>query len=315
MTEDETWTRVAAAVVFGPDGRVLLAQRPEGRAYAGYWEFPGGKLEPGETPRQALDRELHEELGLEVVEAAPWLICRYVYPHARVELNFFRVTRFTGEPTGHDGQAFAWQAPGDFSVAPLLPANSTVLKALLLPTVYGISCASTVGVDRFVDLAGAAMARGLKLVQVREPAMAADELATLVARLKPLAAASGAILVLNGTRAQAGELSLPGVHLSAARLTQARERPSLPLAGASCHSREDLERAFDLGLDYAILGPVKETPSHPGRRGIGWAAWARTAQPAPVPVFAIGGLTPDDLGEAARHGAHGIAMIRGAWGL
>ena len=128
--------RVAAAVVLRPDGTVLLAQRPEGKAYAGYWEFPGGKLEPGESPRQALVRELHEELGLAVVDAAPWFIQCFVYPHAHVELNFFRVFAWSGEPTGHDGQAFRWQVPGSFDVAPLLPANTRVLRALLLPTIY-----------------------------------------------------------------------------------------------------------------------------------------------------------------------------------
>jgi 8-oxo-dGTP diphosphatase len=98
--------RVAAAVILRPDGQVLLAQRPPGKAYAGYWEFPGGKFEPGESPRAALDRELFEELGLTVRRAAPWFVQRYVYPHAHVELHFFRVFAFDGEPVGHDGQAF-----------------------------------------------------------------------------------------------------------------------------------------------------------------------------------------------------------------
>ena len=95
---------------------MLLAQRPAGKAYAGYWEFPGGKLEPGETPRAALDRELAEELGLAVRRAAPWLVQHFRYPHAHVELHFFRVFEWDGEPVGHDGQAFAWQTPGDFDV-------------------------------------------------------------------------------------------------------------------------------------------------------------------------------------------------------
>ena len=112
---------VAAAVVTRPDGRVLLAQRPPGKAYAGYWEFPGGKLEPDETPRRALERELAEELGIRVRCAAPWLVQRFVYPHAHVELHFFRVYEWDGDPVGHDGQAFAWQTPGAFDVEPLLP--------------------------------------------------------------------------------------------------------------------------------------------------------------------------------------------------
>jgi len=122
--------RVAAAVILRADGAVLLAQRPPGKPYAGYWEFPGGKLEPGETPAHALARELVEELGIGVVRAAPWLVQEFVYPHAHVELNFFRVFAFEGEPVSHDGQAFAWQDPRAIDVAPLLPANTRVLAAL-----------------------------------------------------------------------------------------------------------------------------------------------------------------------------------------
>jgi len=160
--------RVAAAVVVARDGRVLLAQRPAGKVYAGYWEFPGGKLEPGESPHDALVRELSEELGLAVRRAAPWLIQRYVYPHAHVELHFFRVYAWDGEPVGHDGQAFAWQVPGRFDVAPLLPANTTVLRALVLPSVYGITMAGDLGEQAFLVRARAAFDRGLRLLQLRE---------------------------------------------------------------------------------------------------------------------------------------------------
>jgi len=121
--------RVAAAVLLRRDGKVLLAQRLPGKPYPGYWEFPGGKLEGSESARDALVRELAEELGIEVTRAAPWLTQRFVYPHAHVELNFFRVFAWDGEPHGRDGQAITWQTPGVFDVEPLLPANAPVLRA------------------------------------------------------------------------------------------------------------------------------------------------------------------------------------------
>src|SRR5207253_9676517 len=96
---------VAAAVIQRPDGRFLLAQRPPGKVYAGYWEFPGGKLEPGEPPAQALARELHEELGIGVACAYPWITRVFTYPHATVRLNFFRVTSWAGEPQPREDQA------------------------------------------------------------------------------------------------------------------------------------------------------------------------------------------------------------------
>ena len=191
-------TRVAAAVILRGDGSVLLAERPAGKPCAGYWEFPGGKLEAGESPRHALDRELAEELGLVVRRASPWIVQEYVYPHAHVELHFFRVFAFDGEPHGHDGQAFRWQRPGAFDVAPLLPANTRVLAALALPDVLGITCAGDLGEDAFLARAGRALEGGLALVQLREKAWPAARRDAFAERLVPLVHAHGAKITVNG---------------------------------------------------------------------------------------------------------------------
>ena len=306
-------TRVAAAVIVRPDGRVLLAQRPAGKAYEGYWEFPGGKLEPGETPAHALARELKEELGLDVRRAAPWLVQEYVYPHAHVELNFFRVFAWAGEPHGHDGQAFAWQVPGAFDVAPLLPANTRVLRALMLPPTYGISCASDVGEDAFLARAARAFAAGLSLVQLRERDWPAPRIDAFAARLRALARAHGAKVLLNGTVDDARRLGLDGVHWTAARLGRAASRPDDLVVGASCHDAREIARAGALGCDFAVLGPVLATPSHPGAPTLGWEGFARAVEGARLPVYALGGLATGDVDAAIDHGAHGIAMRRGAW--
>ena len=306
-------TRVAAAVVVRPDGHVLLAQRPPGKAYQGYWEFPGGKLEPGETPAHALARELREELGLVVRRAAPWFVQEYVYPHAHVELNFFRVYEWDGEPHGHDGQAFAWQTPGAFDLAPLLPANTRVMQALLLPPVYGITCASDLGEGAFLVRAARAFDAGLKLVQLREKKWPADRLAVFATRLRDLAHACGAKVLLNGEADDARRLGLDGVHWTSARLAAATSRPDDLVVAASCHDAAELARAGSLGCDFAVLGPVRATPSHPGARTLGWGAFAHAIDGTRLPVYALGGLAPADLDVAVDCGAHGVAMRRGAW--
>ena len=305
--------RVAAAVILRADGRVLLAQRPEGKAYAGYWEFPGGKLEAGETPRHALDRELAEELGLRVRRATPWLVRRYRYPHAYVELNFFRVLDWGGEPVGHDGQAFAWQRPGAFDVAPLLPANTPVLAALTLPTVYGITIASDIGDAAFLARANAALDRGLRLVQVREKAWPRERQLALARRLAAAAAPHGAHVLFNGDASDAREAGCAGVHWTAARLALATERPHDLLCAASCHTRAEIERAAALALDFVVLGPVLATPTHPRAAPLGWQRFAALAAAAPLPIFALGGLGCADLDAAMDCGAHGVALRRGAW--
>ncbi len=305
--------RVAAAVILRPDGQVLLAQRPLGKAYAGYWEFPGGKFEPGESPRAALDRELREELGLAVQHAVPWLVRRFVYPHAHVEIHFFRVLAWEGDPVGHDGQAFRWQVPGRFTVAPLLPANTPILRALLLPSTYGITLAGDMGEELFLARAKDALAGGLRLIEVREKAWPEARQRAFTAALVALAAPHGAKVLLNGSAENARTWGCDGVHWTAAALALATTRPAGMLCAASCHNRAEVERAAALDLDFVVAGPVLPTPTHPGAVTLGWEGFAALARETTLPVYALGGLAVGDLDIAMCHGAHGIALRRAAW--
>ena len=305
--------RVAAAVILRADGKVLLAQRPPGKAYAGYWEFPGGKLEAGETPAHALSRELHEELGITVRTASPWLVQEFVYPHAHVELAFFRVFAFGGELVSRDGQAFAWQDPQAIDVAPLLPANTRVLAALALPTVYAITCADDVGDATFAERAHRALAGGVRLIQVREPGHDRPSRDALVRQLIALAAGRNARILVNGTADDARRLGCAGVHWTARALNAASSRPHDIVVAASCHTHADVMHASAVDVDFAVLGPVMATPTHPDARPLGWEGFATAIAGTRVPVFALGGLSPTDREVAIAHGAHGIAMRRHAW--
>ena len=304
---------VAVAVLLRADGRVLLAQRLPGTPYAGYWEFPGGKREPGEAMPETLRRELAEELGIEITRAAPWLVQRYAYPHAHVELNFFRVFAWRGEPRGRDGQAIAWQTPGAFEVAPLLPANATILRALELPPVYAISMADELGEELFLQRVQTAVAGGLRLMQLREKAWPVERVRRLAERLLPIAREAGARVLLNGDAMLARSLGCAGVHWPATTLLAATERPQGMLCAASCHDGAELARAAALGLDFAVLGPVAPTPSHPDASPLGWKRVGELLGAPPLPVYALGGLERTDLDAAIAHGAHGIALRRAAW--
>ena len=305
--------RVAAAVIVRGDGDVLLAQRPPGRAYAGYWEFPGGKLEPGETPAHALHRELHEELGITVRAASPWLVQEYIYPHAHVELHFFRVRAWDGELVGHDGQAFAWQNPKAVGVAPLLPANARVLAALRLPPIYAITCAGDIGEAAFLARAKVALESGVRLVELREKDWDMARRDAFAAKLNTLAERFGARVLLNGDADAARALGCAGVHWSAAALAGTRSRPRDLLVAASCHTHAEVMHASGLDVDFVVLGPVLATPTHPDARPLGWEGFAGAVAGTRVPVFALGGLHRDDLDTAVARGAHGIAMRRHAW--
>jgi len=291
---------VAAGVLQRPDGAFLLAQRPAGKVYAGYWEFPGGKIEPGEPAAAALARELHEELGIDIGEAFPWLTRVFTYPHGTVRLQFFRVLSWKNEPHPREDQAISWQSAATPLQAPMLPANAPVLTALALPWEYGITSTKEYGIDGMLALLERRLEQGLKLLQIREPALPDKE--TFTRQAIALAHRYGCRVLT--------KVPFPGadgVHYAAAQL-MSLERRSDGLIAASCHTRKELEHAMRLELDFAVLGPVKDKAP-----ALGWEKFREIAHGATLPVYAIGGLTRADLQDAWRAGAHGVAMIRGAW--
>jgi len=304
---------VAAAVILRPDGSFLLGQRAPGTFYPGYWEFPGGKVEAGETPREALVRELHEELGIEVDAAHPWIVREHVYEHAHVRLHFFRVVAWHGELRDHVHAALAWQRADALDVAPMLPANAPVLKALQLPAMYGITHAHAIGSDEQLAALAGALGRGLGLVQLREAAMPELAREGFAAQAVALCHRHGARVLVNGDAQLARAVGADGVHLPAAMLMQLRQRPEFPLVGASCHDAGELARAAALGVDFAVLGPVQATASHPQQTPLGWEGFAGLIEGSPLPVYALGGMGHADLARALAAGAQGIAAIRAAW--
>lgn len=304
---------VAAAVITRPDGSVLLGQRAPDTFYPGYWEFPGGKVEPGETPRDALIRELDEELGMRVDTAYPWITREHVYEHAHVSLHFFEVTAWRGEIHDRVHSALSWQQAGAMDVGPMLPANGPILKALRLPRVCGITHAGEIGIDAQLARLEAALAGGLRLVQIREPALPDADCERFARAVVERCHAAGALAVVNGDAALARRIGADGLHLPARSLMAADGRPDFEWVGASCHSRAELEQAAALELDYALLGAVRPTQSHPERAPLGWSAFGDLVARLPLPVFALGGLSAGDLETAKAAGAHGVAGIRGIW--
>ena len=304
---------VAAAVITRPDGSVLLGQRAPDTFYPGYWEFPGGKVEPGETPRDALIRELDEELGMRVDTAYPWITREHVYEHAHVSLHFFEVTAWRGEIHDRVHSALSWQQAGAMDVGPMLPANGPILKALRLPRVCGITHAGEIGIDTQLARLEAALAGGLRLVQIREPALPDADCERFARAVVERCHAAGALAVVNGDAALARRIGADGLHLPARSLMAADGRPDFEWVGASCHSRAELEQAAALELDYALLGAVRPTQSHPERATLGWSAFGDLVARLPLPVFALGGLSAGDLETAKAAGAHGVAGIRGIW--
>lgn len=317
----EKIVEAAVGVLLKPDGTVLLGSRPAGKPWAGMWELPGGKIEPGESVMQALTRELQEELGITVTDVTPWVTYTHVYPTATVRLSFCRVTQWDGEPQGLEGQQLRWV---DIKLAQdvpqLLPATYPPLRWLLLPEVYAISSiGSPEGIDKFLSRLDHSLANGLRLLQWREPdwATGADspDLHTLLGNVITRCHAAGAKVLVNSVHPTSWWQEADGVHLRQAEATLINERPQSlsndKLLAVSTHDANELAHAQQLGADFVVLGPVLPTTSHPGNPGMGWEQFRILNEQAGMPVYALGGQSSDTLAQAKASGAHGIAAIRG----
>lgn len=303
---------VVACVLVDAVGRVLITQRPEGKAMAGAWEFPGGKVEAGEARMEAVRREIREEVGLEVVSARPLIRVRHRYDEFEVDLDVWISRGWRGEEQSCDGQALAWEQPGELTQRELLPADGPVVAALRLPERIIITPDAGPGGrhrGRITDFAGS---RSAILVRCRSATHRRAWLSLARETVPDLP------LILHGdqgatdTRDATSEPS--AVHLSSEALLALDDRPDLPLVGASCHDLAQVEHARNLGLDYLFVSPVQATASHPGQPALGWTNFGALAQAAGRPTYALGGVGPRDLEQAWAVGGQGVAGISAFWG-
>lgn len=312
--ESRPSVHVVAAILRDAQGRMLLAQRGPRGDYPGAWEFPGGKVEPGEPPEVALRRELREELGIELGDSEPLIAVPQDYPHKRIVLDARVVRTYAGEPHGREGQALRWVDPAALRGLAMPPADRPLVAALNEPSLYLVTPPPGDDDDAFLAAFAVAL-EGVQRAQLRlPPALDEARAARLARAAASLAAARGVQLLLNsghsGAPALAAELGL-GLHLRAADL--AAPPDGARAVAASCHDEAELRRADHIGVDFAVLGPLRATTTHPGAAPLGWARFAALRAAVPLPVYALGGLALADVAEARTHGAQGIAAIRGLW--
>ena len=302
---------VVAAIIRGNDGRICLSRRPDHKHQGGRWEFPGGKVEPGEPLSAALARELEEELGMQAAISSPFMTIAHQYQDLHVTLHFRDVTAWQGDPSGCEGQQVSWFEIPELPALEFPAANRPVVTAITLPDYLAIAPdnmdleALKAGIGR---LDAARM--GLYLRQWSEHAALPEILA--------LCRETGIKVWLRASSAAwAQQVSLQGVfglHLPGSALMDCQGRPDFSgVVSAACHSRDALEKAADLGLDMALVSPVEATVSHPDRPPLGWQQAGEWISGLPIACYGLGGVSPTDLETARQHGAIGVAGIRAFW--
>jgi len=304
---------VAVGVIFNDCGQILIARRPDHQHQGGLWEFPGGKLEVGETPRQALDRELKEELAIRVESASPLITLRHDYPDRRVRLHVWRVERFSGMPCGMQGQPLNWVSRSDLARFEFPAANRPIVNAARLPDRYAIIDGPEESANDFLGRIEDYADRGIEMIRLRASLLGAADYAMLAHRAAQFCKERGIALLINGPATLLKATGAAGMHLRSDELMRWPERPfgSNYWLAASCHDAAQLRQAGRIGVDFVVLGPVLPTATHPNAQSMGWENFAKLVYSAPLPVFALGGLSELHRDEAKRAGAQGIAGIRG----
>jgi 8-oxo-dGTP diphosphatase len=306
---------VACGALRDADGRVLIVERPAGKIAALKWEFPGGKIEPGETPHEALVRELQEEIGIVAQACRPLILFTHEYKERIVTLHTWLITGWDGELDAREGQRFSWQAPDAPRTLDVLPTVDPILRALQLPEDY-VFTPPAADADRI--RAGIPKLPHRALLRLRLPGLDAAAYEALAASLRESVAAAGLRLVLDRDEAMARRVGAAGLHYSQARLASAPSSrdsaESAPLLRfASCHDVASLRHAERVGIDGVVLGSVSPTATHPGGAILGWEGFAALAAQSNLPAYAIGGVTPADKARAFASYAQGVAGISAYW--
>ncbi len=302
---------VAVAVLRNAEGKILLSRRRKGTHLAGLWEFPGGKLEAGESLSAALRREINEELGIQILAHRPFIQVSHSYPGKEVFLDVHLVNEWRGTAAGMESQRIAWVSAEEIGDYSLPPADRPIVAAIRLPSRYLITPPVIEDESAFLLQLEAGLQQGVRLLQLRLPGYKPRQLASLADRVMPLCRSYEATLMLKDemlARRLGCGLHLGGTQLQAMR---ARSFPQQQLLAASCHTSQELAHAAAVGVDFATLSPVQPTATHPQAQPLGWERFSALVAQATLPVYALGGMQAHDIPQAWRCGAQGIAAIRG----
>lgn len=299
---------VAVGVVKDDSGNILISLRPESVHQGGLWEFPGGKIEAGESVEQALRRELKEELNISIEQFKPLIQVKHDYSDLSVLLDVWLVTQFSGIAEGLEQQEIKWLRPEELVNYKFPEANYPIITAARLPEQYAILNGDDV--TQLLQQLDLMIENGAQFVQARIKGLSTDEVRQFLETVIPKCKEKGITLLVNSAVKIADEIIVDGIHLTSFDLLACKKRPAnYQWVAASCHNTYELQHAVNIGVDFVVLAPVLPTQSHPDTEPLGWDMFSKLVAEVNLPVYALGGMTIQDISTAQTAGAQGIAGI------
>ena len=306
---------VAVAVIRNQNGQVFITRRADHVHQGGLWEFPGGKVEDGESVESALRREIHEENGIDVVKAKPLIRIPYQYPDKTVLLDVWEVLEYSGDPHGREGQPCDWVSISNLGRVSFPAANSTIVSAVQLPSSFLVTPEPGSERSSFLKSLEKSIIAGQRWIQLRAKTLSSKEYIELATSVCEICSSHDVSLMLNADVDTVYALAATGLHVSTSQLMNLSDRPigKDKWFSASCHTEDDIKHANSIGVDFIFVGSVKETSSHRERQPMGWEVFSGLTDIATMPVYAIGGMTLDDVEKCRAVGGQGIAAISALW--
>jgi 8-oxo-dGTP diphosphatase len=312
--EEDEWLHVVAAVI-EKNNQVLIAQRPKEKHQGGLWEFPGGKVELGESAFTALKRELKEEVNLEIQSAQALLKIRHRYPDKAVLLDIYRVRDFRGEAQGLEGQPVKWVKKQILDEYDFPEANQKIISALKVPEVISITSEAItekIELSLLAEKLDGLSGLGCEAVYFRVPQLGDDQYIKLFNKFAEVVEKSALSLKIIVNRHHFFNADEPSqiLNLSSKDLKRLNKRPAnCSQLSASVHNEEEIKKAEELDCDFVLLSPVLQTKSHPDAQALTWEGAQNLIEKTTLPVVLLGGLKPDDLSIVKSVGGFGVAGI------
>jgi 8-oxo-dGTP diphosphatase len=287
---------------------ILIAKRQDHQFMPGFWELPGGKIEPGESDQEAIIRELKEELGIVVADLSIHQTMVYQYTDRIIELSIYNISKYQNIPEGIEGQEITWSGVDQLSTFNLLPTMKAFIDSITLPNKYWITPSSNHQSDKWIKKFDEKLKQNISLIQLRSKVKLDSGFIT---DLHEKCKQNNVKLLLNTPNKNFSESCGDGWHLTTSEMLKMNNRPCSndKILGVSTHDLTEALKAQKMGADFVVISPVQATQTHPGTTPIGWEAAQEVVTKLNIPVYFLGGMALNDLDKTLNLGAQGIAGV------